>query len=125
MAPSPADLKYTAEHEWLDVDGTRARVGITRFAADALGDIVFVELPEVGALVTTGSTCGELESTKSVNELFAPADGEVVAVNHAAQEDPGLVNSDPYGAGWLFELRISRADGLLDAAAYDSHVGER
>ena len=121
---NPADLKYTVEHEWLRSPGEAAgsvRVGITDFAQDALGDIVYVSLPEVGETVAAGSTCGELESTKSVSDVYAPISGEVVARNDALDATPELVNSDPYGGGWLFEVVPSDAgavDGLLDAAAY-------
>ena len=125
---NPADLKYTAEHEWLRQPGETAgsvRVGITDFAQDALGDIVYVSLPEVGAAVTAGSSCGELESTKSVSDVYAPVSGEVVAVNEALDATPELVNSDPYGAGWLFEIVPADAgelDGLLDAAGYEAQL---
>jgi len=125
---NPADLKYTAEHEWLRQPGEAAgsvRVGITDFAQDALGDIVYVSLPEVGAAVTAGSSCGELESTKSVSDVYAPVSGEVVAVNEALDATPELVNSDPYGAGWLFEIVPADAgelDGLLDAAGYEAQL---
>ncbi|MDQ6526016.1 glycine cleavage system protein GcvH [Nocardioides sp. LHD-245] len=125
---NPADLKYTAEHEWLrqpgDVAGS-VRVGITDYAQDALGDIVYVSLPEVGAAVTAGDACGELESTKSVSDVYAPVTGEVVSVNEALDATPELVNNDPYGAGWLFEIVPASAqdlDGLLDAAAYEAQL---
>jgi glycine cleavage system H protein len=114
----PDHLKYTEEHEWLDLHDEVATVGITAFAADALGDVVYVELPEVGTEVQTGSSCGELESTKSVSELYAPCDGEVIEVNEAVVADPGLINTDPFGAGWLFRLRTAGAPTLLDARAY-------
>jgi glycine cleavage system H protein len=119
----PDDLKYTAEHEWVrdaDSEGT-LRVGITHFAQDALGDIVYVSLPEVGEIVEAGSPCGELESTKSVSDIYAPVAGEVVARNDALDNTPELVNGDPYGEGWLFELRPSDAgavDALMGSAAY-------
>ena len=120
----PDDLSYTAEHEWVrspgDAEGS-VRVGITHYAQDALGDIVYVSLPEVGDTVTGGETCGELESTKSVSDIYAPVTGEVVARNDGLDATPELVNSDPYGAGWLFEIVPSEAgaaDGLMDAAAY-------
>ncbi len=122
----PEDLKYTAEHEWVRNPGESegsVRIGITDFAQDALGDIVYVSLPEVGETIAAGGTCGELESTKSVSDIYAPVDGEVVAVNEALVETPELVNSDPYGEGWLFEVATSDAaavDGLLDAAAYQA-----
>ncbi|MDI1464029.1 glycine cleavage system protein GcvH [Catellatospora sp. KI3] len=120
----PQELKYTREHEWLAADGGEATVGITAFAADALGDVVYVELPRPGQAVAAGQPCGEVESTKSVSELYAPADGEVVAVNEAVVADPGLLNSDPYGQGWLFRLRLASAPELLDAAAYAALTGE-
>jgi glycine cleavage system H protein len=120
----PDDLKYTAEHEWVRVPGENdgsVRVGITHFAQDALGDIVYVSLPEIGDSVEAGTPCGELESTKSVSDIFAPIGGEVVARNDALDATPELVNNDPYGGGWLFELSPSDAgavDGLMDAATY-------
>ncbi|OQO93811.1 glycine cleavage system protein H [Saccharomonospora piscinae] len=118
----PEELRYTEEHEWVAaVDGGRARVGITAYAQDQLGDVVFVELPEVGIHLTAGATFGEIESTKSVSELFAPVDGEVLAVNDAVVASPELVNSDPYGEGWLVELALDDAaapDSLLDAQGY-------
>lgn len=113
-------LKYTEEHEWVSLDGDVATVGITDFAADKLGDVVFVDLPAVDSGVTSGQVCGEIESTKSVGELYAPLTGDVVAVNEAVVDDPSLVNSDPYGEGWLVKLRVeaSAVDGLLDRGAY-------
>lgn len=120
----PDDLRYTAEHEWVREPGESegsVRIGITDFAQDALGDIVYVQLPEVGLPVTAGEPVGELESTKSVSDIYAPLSGEVVARNETVDSAPELVNSDPYGAGWLFELIPSNAselDDLLDAAAY-------
>ncbi|WP_326553582.1 glycine cleavage system protein GcvH [Micromonospora sp. NBC_01813] len=118
----PEDLRYTAEHEWVAGDATGSvRVGVTYFAQDALGDIVFVELPEVGAVVTAGEACGEIESTKSVSEIYAPLSGRVVARNDALVDAPETVNSDPYGAGWLVQLELAdpaAVGGLLDAAAY-------
>lgn len=120
----PDDLRYTKEHEWLRVDGTEGVVGITDFAQDALGDVVFVELPAVGTVLTTGETFGVVESNKTVSDLFAPVDGTVVAVNEALRDQPEVVNQDPYGAGWM--VRIALGDGaggdLLDAAAYGAHV---
>ncbi|MGN0065698.1 MAG: glycine cleavage system protein GcvH [Nocardioides sp.] len=122
----PEDLKYTAEHEWVRVPGEAegsVRVGITDFAQDALGDIVYVSLPQVGDTVTAGESCGELESTKSVSDVYAPLDGTVAAVNDALDATPELVNSDPYAGGWLFELVPADAgavEGLLDAAAYQA-----
>jgi glycine cleavage system H protein len=115
--PSP-DLLFTPEHEWLRVDGDLATVGITAFAAEALGDIVFVALPAVGDRVTAGAPCGELESTKSVSDLYAPATGVVVEVNAAAVEEPETVGADPFGKGWLFVLRIEALGVVLDADGY-------
>ena len=113
-------LKYTEEHEWVSLDGDVATVGITDYAADKLGDVVFVDLPASGSGVSSGQVCGEIESTKSVGELYAPLSGDVVAVNDAVVEDPSLVNSDPYGAGWLVKLRVeaSAVEALLDREAY-------
>jgi glycine cleavage system H protein len=122
----PDDLKYTAEHEWVRSPGSSegsVRVGITDFAQDALGDIVYVSLPQVGDDVATGTPVGELESTKSVSDVYAPLDGSVVAVNEALDQSPELVNSDPYGEGWLYELVPSdpaSVDALMDAATYES-----
>lgn len=120
----PEELRYTAEHEWVrEGEGGRVRVGITHYAQDALGDVVFVQLPDVGATVTAGQACGEVESTKSVSEIYAPLSGEVAARNDALESRPDLVNQDPYGEGWLVEITLAEAgekDGLLDAAAYRS-----
>ena len=124
----PDDLKYTAEHEWLRTPGESAgsiRVGITDYAQDALGDIVYVQLPELGSAVTAGSAVGELESTKSVSDVYAPVDGEVVAVNESLDATPELVNSDPYGDGWLFEIVPADAgelESLLDASGYEAQI---
>ena len=124
----PDDLKYTAEHEWVRSPGEAegsVRVGITHFAQDALGDIVYVSLPEVGDTVTAGAACGELESTKSVSDIFAPVTGEVVARNDGLDATPELVNSDPYGAGWLIEVvpaDPAEVDGLMDAEAYQGSL---
>jgi len=114
----PDNLQYTEEHEWLDTEGDIATVGITAFAGSALGDVVYVELPDVGARVTAGERCGEVESTKSVSDLFAPVDGEVTEINDALENEPELVNTDPYGAGWLFRVRFLESRTLMDAAAY-------
>jgi glycine cleavage system H protein len=123
--PDLTTLHYTTEHEWIAVDGDVATVGITDFAADKLGDVVFVELPEVGGEVTGGTVVGEIESTKSVGELYAPVDGEVVETNDTVVDDPSLVNSDPFGAGWLVKVRFTALpDGLLDRDAYTALVGE-
>lgn len=123
----PSDLRYTAEHEWVRAgdDGT-VRIGITSFAQDALGDVVYVSLPGVGDTVAVGDASGEVESTKSVSDLYAPLAGEVTAVNAALDASPELVNSDPYGEGWMYELRPSDAaavDGLLDVEAYQQQLG--
>ena len=117
----PEELRYSPDHEWVRVEGTRVRVGITDYAQDALGDIVFVDLPVVGSTVETGGQLGELESTKSVSEIYAPVAGTVTAVNGALAEGPERINQDPYGEGWICELELSAdadAGGLLDAAAY-------
>jgi glycine cleavage system H protein len=113
----PEDRRYTAEHEWI-ADGDPATIGITAHAARQLGDVVFVALPEVGRTLAAGEVFGEIESTKSVSDLFAPAAGDVVEVNPALAADPGLVNSDPYGAGWLVRLRVTGPGATMDAAAY-------
>lgn len=124
----PEDLKYTAEHEWLKAgsDGP-VRVGITDFAQDQLGDIVYVQLPEVGSTVRAGDACGELESTKSVSDLFAPVNGTVTAVNEALADQPDLVNSDPYGEGWLLDIDVEDAAevaALMDADAYQGQLDQ-
>ena len=120
----PDDLQYTAEHEWVRTPGEHdgaVRIGITHYAQDALGDIVYVSLPEVGESVTAGSTCGELESTKSVSDIFSPVSGTVSAVNGQLDANPETINSDPYGDGWLFEVELdddADLEDLLDADAY-------
>jgi glycine cleavage system H protein len=117
----PDDLRYSEEHEWVRVDGTRARIGITDYAQDALGDIVFIDLPEVGSEVEVGGQLGEVESTKSVSEIYAPLPGTVAAVNDALADAPETINQDPYGEGWICELELTSGaepGGLLDAAAY-------
>ena len=111
-------LKYTDEHEWVALSGDVATVGITDYAADKLGDVVFVELPAVGSTVTAGEVCGEIESTKSVGELYAPVDGEVVEINEAVVSTPELVNAEPFDGGWLIKVRAAAPAGLLDADAY-------
>jgi len=113
----PQDLLYTAEHEWVS-DGEPATIGITDTATEALGDIVYLELPAVGDQLRAGDVCGEIESTKSVSELFAPVNGEVVAVNAAVVDDPALVNSDPYGEGWLIKVAVDSPADLLSPAEY-------
>jgi glycine cleavage system H protein len=115
----PENLKYTKEHEWLSVEDGVATVGITAFAAESLGDIVFVQLPEAGSAITAGEVFGEVESTKSVSELYAPVSGEVVEVNEATSGTPEVINSDPYTEGWLLKVRLTGdVPELLDAAAY-------
>ncbi|RLK62317.1 glycine cleavage system protein GcvH [Actinokineospora cianjurensis] len=122
---NPENLGYTTDHEWVDLgDPAAATVGVTKYAADALGDVVYVQLPEVGATLTTGEACGEIESTKSVSDLFAPADGVVVEINEAVVDTPELVNTDPFGDGWLFRVRVDGEPELLDAAAYAEHTKE-
>jgi glycine cleavage system H protein len=118
MTEPSADLRYTAEHEWVAVDGDVATVGITAYAADKLGDVVYVDLPKAGSSVAAGKVVGEIESTKSVGELFAPVEGEVVESNQAVVDDPTLVNSDPYGSGWLIKVRFTELPDLLDAEQY-------
>ena len=122
----PEDLKYTAEHEWVKVnEEAPVRIGITDFAQDALGDIVYVQLPEVGTAVRAGDSCGELESTKSVSDLFAPVNGTVRAVNEALADQPDLVNTDPYGEGWLLDIEVDDDEevaALMDAETYKGQL---
>jgi glycine cleavage system H protein len=123
----PDELRYSTEHEWVAVDGVRARVGITDYAQDALGDVVYVDLPDVGLAVIAGSTCAEVESTKSVSEIYSPLSGVVVAVNQTLDDAPEQINQEPYGTGWIFAVEMSdtaELDGLLDAAAYRKLVEE-
>jgi glycine cleavage system H protein len=124
----PEDLKYTAEHEWVKADGEGpVRVGITDFAQDALGDIVYVQLPDIGSTVRAGDACGELESTKSVSDLFAPVNGTVTAVNEALADQPDLVNSDPYGEGWLLDIDVedvAEVEALMDAETYQGQLDQ-
>jgi glycine cleavage system H protein len=123
----PADLHYTPEHEWLSVEGTSALVGITAFAAQQLGDVVYVSLPAPGTIVAAGVPCGEVESVKSVSDLYSPVDGEVTDVNTELDDDPSLVNAEPYTAGWMFLVRMAEdgnggaalPSGLLSAAEYE------
>ncbi len=117
----PDDLRYSAEHEWVRVEGTRARVGITDYAQDALGDIVYVDLPELGATVESGGPLGEVESTKSVSEIYAPLAGTISAINETLSANPERINEDPYGEGWICELELADAnavESLLDPAGY-------
>lgn len=111
----PADLHYTTEHEWVSVEGTSASVGITEYAAQQLGDVVYISLPTVGATVTAGEPCGEVESVKSVSDLYSPVDGEVIEVNTELGDDPSLVNAEPYTSGWMFRVRVAE-DGNGDPA---------
>jgi glycine cleavage system H protein len=122
MADFPTNLRYSVEHEWVD-DATPATVGVTSVAAEALGDVVYLELPEVGAEIEAGAVVGEIESTKSVSELYSPVSGTVVEVNQEAIDDPALVNAEPYGAGWLFKVEVSGYGDLLSADEYASHAG--
>lgn len=128
MSSIPAELKYSAEHEWIasaDTEGV-VRIGITDFAQDALGEVVYVEHPEVGSSVAAGDVVGEVESTKSVSDIFAPVAGEITAVNNELDDQPQVINSDPYGAGWLFEVKLAEASGiddLLSAEDYTQQVG--
>jgi glycine cleavage system H protein len=117
----PDELRYTAEHEWVAIDGSIASVGITDYAQHALGDVVYVSVPAPGTRVTAGEPCGEVESTKSVSDIYSPVDGEVTEVNPDIDDDPGLVNSDPYGAGWLMRIKVdpdAEGLGLLSADEY-------
>lgn len=117
MSKVQSGLRYSAEHEWIN-DESPAVVGVSEVAADALGEVVYVDLPAIGTALTAGEACGEIESTKSVSDLFAPVTGEVVEVNEAVVADPSLVNSDPYGAGWLFKVTVQSEGPLLSAEAY-------
>ena len=124
MSALPTDCLYSEEHEWVNtsavVEGETVRVGITHIAAEALGDIVFVELPEVGSEVEAGEAFGEVESTKSVSDVYAPVSGEIVAVNEALEDNAGLINEDPYGEGWLYEVKVTEAGELMEAEAYQA-----
>lgn len=121
MTDLPTHLHYTLEHEWLQ-DGAPATVGITSTAAEALGDIVYLELPAVGEQITAGAVVGEIESTKSVSELFSPVSGTVVEVNQEAVDEPALVNSDPFGRGWLLKVDVTETGPLLTAEEYEAHA---
>lgn len=119
MSNIPSDLGYTAEHEWVKTEDGVATVGVTEHAAEQLGDVVYVQLPDVGAKVSAGEPCGEIESTKSVSDLYSPVDGEVVEVNAEVNDDPGLVNTEPFGTGWLIKVRTDgEPEGLLSAEQY-------
>jgi len=119
-----SELQYTVEHEWVLIEGDTATVGISAYAAEKLGDVVFVELPEVGSTVAGGTVVGEIESTKSVGELFAPIDGTVTAVNSAVVDSPELVNSDPFGEGWLIKVTFTELPELLSFTEYSALIGE-
>jgi glycine cleavage system H protein len=121
---NPENLQYTKEHEWVLVDGDVATVGITQYAADALGEIVYVDLPKLGSSTSYMKICGEIESTKSVGELYAPMDGEVVEANSALGATPEAINQDPYGAGWLIKIKYTQLPELLTAAEYAALTGE-
>ncbi len=124
----PDDLRYTQEHEWLRLEGNEALVGITDFAQDALGDVVFVELPSIGATFASGQAFGVVESNKTVSDLFAPVAGRVTGVNHGLRDEPELVNNDPYGAGWMIRLVVTdreQVNRLLDAEAYRTFVAQQ
>lgn len=121
---NPENLQYTKEHEWVLIDGDVATVGITKYAADALGEIVYVDLPKVGSSTSYMKICGEIESTKSVGELYAPMDGEVVEANSALESAPETVNQDPFGAGWLVKIKFSALPDLLTAEQYNALTGE-
>ena len=121
---NPAELHYTKEHEWVKVEGDVATIGITKYAADALGEIVYVDLPKVGSSTTQMKICGEIESTKSVGELYAPMDGEVVEANDSLSESPETINDDPFGEGWLVKIRFTQLPDLLSSSEYDAFIGE-
>ena len=123
----PADLQYTAEHEWVAIKDNTATVGITAYAADALGDVVYVSVPGAGTTVQAGEPCGEVESVKSVSDIYSPVDGEVIEVNDGVEEDPGIVNADPYGEGWLFKVQLPGDEepaGLLSPDEYNALTAE-
>jgi glycine cleavage system H protein len=126
----PAELSYTEEHEWVSIEGDIASIGITDYAAQQLGDVVYVSPPAVGSTVATGEPCGEVESTKSVSDLYSPVDGQVTETNSELDDDPGLVNSEPYGAGWMFRVQVAAGTdgepalpgGLLSSAEYEELI---
>ena len=127
MSEVPAELRYTPEHEWIRVEGDQAIIGVTDYAQDALTDVVWVELPEVGMSVGAMESCGSVESVKSVSEIYAPIVGEVTEANESLEDAPEQINQDPYGDGWIWKMTISDAgelEGLLDAAAYSELIGE-
>ena len=122
MSQVHAGFRYSAEHEWID-EQSPATIGVSQVAADALGEVVYVDLPAVGSTVTAGAECGEIESTKSVSELYSPVTGEVVEINQAVIDDPALVNSDPYGEAWLFKVAVTEFGPLLSAEQYAADNG--
>ncbi len=122
---TPHDLLYTAEHEWISVDGAVATIGVTRYAASKLGDVVFIDLPAVGTAVSAGRVVGEIESTKSVGEIYAPVDGTVAEINDAVVATPELVNTDPFGAGWLVRITVDAIPALLSFEEYSAITGEK
>jgi glycine cleavage system H protein len=124
MSDVPAHLRYTADHEWVQAEGESLKIGITRYAADALGDVVYVDHPAVGSSVQAGAIVGEVESTKSVGEIFSPVTGTVVETNQAVVDDPELINRDPYGEGWLFRVDTTDNPDLMDADAYTALIGQ-
>jgi glycine cleavage system H protein len=121
---NPTNLQYTKEHEWVSIEGNVATIGITAYAAEKLGDVVFVDLPNVGTSTTYMKICGEIESTKSVGELYAPLDGEVVEINDTVVSAPETVNTDPFGAGWLIKVRFTSLPELMTAEEYSALTGE-
>ena len=124
---TPEELQYSSDHEWVRIDNALVRIGITDFAQDALGDVVYVELPELGLVVSANSAFAEIESTKSVSDVFAPVSGEVVEINDVLEDRPELVNEDPYGEGWVCAIKVSEEselDGLMDAKSYEAFVLE-
>ncbi|CAB4589714.1 MAG: glycine cleavage system protein GcvH [Actinobacteria bacterium] len=121
MSENPSSFRYTAEHEWIELRGDVARVGITDFAQAALGDIVYVQLPTIGQLIKAGSVCGEVESTKSVSEIYAPVDGKILQVNDLLNSQPELINSDPFGQGWLFEVPAPNSEIFEKLLSSDSY----
>ncbi|MDQ4490864.1 glycine cleavage system protein GcvH [Sinomonas sp. ASV486] len=123
MSKVQTGLRYSEEHEWLDITAAPAKIGVSQVAADALGDVVYLDLPEAGSTVTAGETCGEIESTKSVSDLYSPVSGTVAEVNQDAIDNPALVNEDPYGAGWLFTVEVSEEGPLMTAEEYASKNG--
>lgn len=124
---NPINLKYTKEHEWLKVEGTKATIGITNYAQHAMGDVVFVELPQIGDVIESGKALGVIESVKAVSEIYAPVNGTVTAINETLLDNPEMVNSDAYGDGWMIEIELTdlaELVGLLDPAAYEAYLTE-